>query len=215
MSGCASFPTPRSRYSSSAGSCRTRSPPRSFAGNWNCSWPTCLNDRRRPTADLGEGTSRRRGASRSPPATNRPRTTGQRAEIQPSRAASGLGRPRHSAAGEEGLRGRSAARRTARRAPAGLDLRCLRSAPAREGCTATPARRHLRRRARRSLLLKRWADAEIAYVDGITLQYPDWWFNIRPSNTEPYLRLVMEASGPPQLAERKAELIALLGEPIA
>jgi phosphomannomutase len=62
-------------------------------------------------------------------------------------------------------------------------------------------------------LAERYADAEIDHLDGITLSYPTWWANVRPSNTEPYLRLVLEAKTPDELAQRKAELIAILGEP--
>ena len=40
-------------------------------------------------------------------------------------------------------------------------------------------------RARCAELARRFADGEIDYLDGITVQYPDWWFNVRPSNTEP------------------------------
>jgi len=36
-------------------------------------------------------------------------------------------------------------------------------------------------------------DAKVTDIDGIRLDYPDWWFNLRKSNTEPYLRLVAEA----------------------
>ena len=36
-------------------------------------------------------------------------------------------------------------------------------------------------------------DAEIARLDGISLDYPDWHFNVRPSNTEPLLRLNLES----------------------
>ena len=45
-------------------------------------------------------------------------------------------------------------------------------------------------------------------LDGITVQYPDWWFNVRPSNTEPFLRLVLEAKDEAQLAAKRAELEA-------
>jgi phosphomannomutase len=38
--------------------------------------------------------------------------------------------------------------------------------------------------------------------DGYRLNYPDWWFNIRPSNTEPYLRLIAEASNKDMLNEK-------------
>ncbi|MEM7048460.1 MAG: phosphomannomutase/phosphoglucomutase [Acidobacteriota bacterium] len=62
-------------------------------------------------------------------------------------------------------------------------------------------------------LAARYADGEIDYLDGITVNYPDWWFNVRPSNTEPYLRLVLEASSAEALAARRAELEALIGTP--
>jgi len=63
------------------------------------------------------------------------------------------------------------------------------------------------------VVARRFADAEIDYLDGITFQYPTWWGNVRPSNTEPYLRLVLEASSAAELEERKAELMGILGEP--
>ena len=37
--------------------------------------------------------------------------------------------------------------------------------------------------------------------DGYRLDYPDWWFNIRPSNTEPYLRFLAEAKSEERLKE--------------
>ncbi len=62
-------------------------------------------------------------------------------------------------------------------------------------------------------LAERFADGQIDYLDGITVQYDDWWFNVRPSNTEPYLRLVMEATTEQELARRREELFGLLGTP--
>jgi len=62
-------------------------------------------------------------------------------------------------------------------------------------------------------LARRYADAEIDYLDGVTFQYPTWWANVRPSNTEPYLRLVLEAETLAELEARRQELVALLGEP--
>jgi phosphomannomutase len=35
-------------------------------------------------------------------------------------------------------------------------------------------------------------DAKVDFLDGITIGYPDWWLNVRPSNTEPLLRLNVE-----------------------
>ena len=58
-----------------------------------------------------------------------------------------------------------------------------------------------------------FADGAIDYIDGITVQYADWWFNVRPSNTEPFLRLVMEARNPELLAAAKERLLAILGCP--
>lgn len=63
-------------------------------------------------------------------------------------------------------------------------------------------------------LAERYSDAEIDYLDGITIQYPDWWCNVRPSNTEPYLRLVLEAATGAEMERRRDELIAQLGQPV-
>jgi phosphomannomutase len=62
-------------------------------------------------------------------------------------------------------------------------------------------------------LARRYSDARIDYLDGITIQYPTWWANVRPSNTEPFLRLVLEASTQEELDSREKELIGLLGHP--
>ncbi|MDP9122405.1 MAG: phosphomannomutase/phosphoglucomutase, partial [Acidobacteriota bacterium] len=53
---------------------------------------------------------------------------------------------------------------------------------------------------RMTLLAERYADARIDHLDGVTLSYPSWWANVRPSNTEPFLRLVLEASSAEELA---------------
>ena len=47
--------------------------------------------------------------------------------------------------------------------------------------------------------------------DGYRIEYADWWFNVRPSNTEPYLRLIVEARTKEMLAERRAEIEKVLG----
>jgi phosphomannomutase len=56
-------------------------------------------------------------------------------------------------------------------------------------------------------------DGTIDYLDGITVEYPDWWFNVRPSNTEPLLRLVLEARTPELLEKAKERVLAILGQP--
>ena len=58
-----------------------------------------------------------------------------------------------------------------------------------------------------------FSDGKIDYTDGITVEYRDWWFNVRPSNTEPLLRLVMEARTSELLGEGKRRLLSILGCP--
>ena len=41
--------------------------------------------------------------------------------------------------------------------------------------------------------------------DGYRIEFADWWFNVRPSNTEPYLRLLLEAKNEKLLNEKVAE----------
>jgi phosphomannomutase len=58
-----------------------------------------------------------------------------------------------------------------------------------------------------------FADGEIDYLDGITVQYEDWWFNVRPSNTEPLLRLVLEARSLELMNDKREVLLGYLGTP--
>ncbi|MFW6381036.1 MAG: phosphomannomutase/phosphoglucomutase [Bacillota bacterium] len=46
--------------------------------------------------------------------------------------------------------------------------------------------------------------------DGYRLEFPEWWFNVRPSNTEPYLRLVVEAESKKLLNKRLEEINCIL-----
>ncbi|MBR3557376.1 MAG: phosphomannomutase/phosphoglucomutase [Bacteroidales bacterium] len=50
---------------------------------------------------------------------------------------------------------------------------------------------------------ERETPTKILDFDGYRVEFPDWWFNIRPSNTEPYLRLLMEARTEALLAEKR------------
>lgn len=43
-------------------------------------------------------------------------------------------------------------------------------------------------------LAQEFSDGELDWLDGLTVNYDDWWFNIRPSNTEPVIKLNIEAS---------------------
>jgi phosphomannomutase len=49
-------------------------------------------------------------------------------------------------------------------------------------------------------------------MDGLTVEFEDWWFNVRPSNTEPLLRLNVEAKTEDLLNEKTAEVLALIRE---
>jgi phosphomannomutase len=60
-------------------------------------------------------------------------------------------------------------------------------------------------------LAERYSDAEQKQLDGISIDYPDWHFNVRPSNTEPLLRLCLESLISPQDMERRRdEVLALI-----
>jgi len=50
-------------------------------------------------------------------------------------------------------------------------------------------------------------------LDGLTVDLGDWWFNLRPSNTEPLLRLNLEAADRASCDAHTAEVLALLGPP--
>ena len=42
-------------------------------------------------------------------------------------------------------------------------------------------------------IAEHYSDGEITHLDGVSVDYPDWHFNVRPSNTEPLLRLNLES----------------------
>ncbi|MDJ0867311.1 MAG: phosphomannomutase/phosphoglucomutase [Myxococcota bacterium] len=51
-------------------------------------------------------------------------------------------------------------------------------------------------------------DAEVSHLDGLLVRYPDWWFNVRASNTEPVVRLNLEAPTEPEMRERRDQVLA-------
>jgi phosphomannomutase len=55
-----------------------------------------------------------------------------------------------------------------------------------------------------------FADARRDWLDGLTVEFDEWWFNVRPSNTEPLLRLNVEARTEDLLEEKTAEVLALI-----
>jgi phosphomannomutase len=68
-------------------------------------------------------------------------------------------------------------------------------------------------------LKEEYAQGRADELDGITVEFGDlthpewWWFNVRPSNTEPLLRMIVEASSARLRDQKKAELVGILGKP--
>jgi phosphomannomutase len=56
----------------------------------------------------------------------------------------------------------------------------------------------------------RYRDARIAKIDGISVDYPDWHFNVRASNTEPLLRLNLEAKTPELMEKKRDEVLEVI-----
>jgi phosphomannomutase len=63
-------------------------------------------------------------------------------------------------------------------------------------------------------LAEQYKKAQIDYLDGVTVDLGDWWFNVRKSNTEPLLRLNLEAATPSVVQEKLKELKKMLGDPV-
>jgi phosphomannomutase len=63
-------------------------------------------------------------------------------------------------------------------------------------------------------IAKRYSDGQVDKLDGVTVGYKEWWFNCRPSNTEPVLRLIIEAVSKELLEEKLSEINEHLGEPV-
>ncbi len=59
-------------------------------------------------------------------------------------------------------------------------------------------------------LQEHYKDADIDHLDGVTISYPHWWMNIRPSNTEPLLRLNVEGDTKALMEQHRDEALALI-----
>ncbi len=56
----------------------------------------------------------------------------------------------------------------------------------------------------------KYKNGEVSHLDGLRVDFEDWWFNARPSNTEPVLRLVVEARTPKMMEQKKKELSEII-----
>jgi phosphomannomutase len=55
-----------------------------------------------------------------------------------------------------------------------------------------------------------YKDATIDHLDGLTIEYKDWWMNVRPSNTEPLLRLNVEGDTKDLMERHRDEALAII-----
>lgn len=60
------------------------------------------------------------------------------------------------------------------------------------------------------VLTKKYKEGELLTLDGIAISYPTWRFNVRTSNTEPLLRLNLEALTKETMEQKRDELVALI-----
>jgi phosphomannomutase len=59
-------------------------------------------------------------------------------------------------------------------------------------------------------LRERYRDGRVTTLDGVSVDYDDWHFNVRPSNTEPLLRLNLEAYTAAEMERRRDEVLGLI-----
>jgi phosphomannomutase len=64
--------------------------------------------------------------------------------------------------------------------------------------------------AKLTAIAAHYRDAKQYTMDGVSVEYPDWHFNVRPSNTEPLLRLNLEATTAAKMAQKRDEVLALI-----
>jgi phosphomannomutase len=59
-------------------------------------------------------------------------------------------------------------------------------------------------------ILAKYKDGKISLLDGLTIEYPDFWFNVRGSNTEPKIRLNLEAINQKTMEQKRDEILVLM-----
>jgi phosphomannomutase len=64
--------------------------------------------------------------------------------------------------------------------------------------------------AKMNEIAERYSDCEVSWLDGVSVDCGAWHFNVRPSNTEPLLRLNLEGSSKEEMEKRTAELLEVI-----
>ncbi|MFT4304103.1 MAG: phosphomannomutase/phosphoglucomutase [Candidatus Woesearchaeota archaeon] len=64
--------------------------------------------------------------------------------------------------------------------------------------------------AKMNELIEKYKDGKLSKLDGISIEYDDWWFNVRASNTEPKLRLNLEAVNEKIMKQKRDEVISII-----
>jgi phosphomannomutase len=59
-------------------------------------------------------------------------------------------------------------------------------------------------------LSAKYSDAKTYTMDGVSVEYPDWHFNVRASNTEPLIRLNLEATTAQKMEEKRDEILGFI-----
>lgn len=57
---------------------------------------------------------------------------------------------------------------------------------------------------------KQYEDGQQSFIDGLSVEYPDYWFNVRLSNTEPLIRFIVEAKNEAMMAKERDRLLAMI-----
>ncbi|GIK41468.1 MAG: phosphomannomutase [Chloroflexota bacterium] len=65
-------------------------------------------------------------------------------------------------------------------------------------------------KAKMQELAETFKDGKVEWFDGVSVTYPDWHFNVRPSNTEPLLRLNLEAKSKALMEEKRDQILTLI-----
>ena len=59
-------------------------------------------------------------------------------------------------------------------------------------------------------LREKFTGGKVIELDGLSIEFSDWWFNVRPSNTEPLVRLNLEAKTKAMMEKRRDEVLAII-----